>query len=108
MASRNINVNPKELTLNLGSVFVIAGEVVLALRFVLRLFGANSGNDFVSWVVEMSNPLLAPFRGIFPGAVFENQYVLEFSTLFAMLVYMVFGLFVMMVVERLAPGRASR
>jgi hypothetical protein len=93
------NVSPKEMTQNMAHVFVTVVEVVLGLRFILKLFGANSANGFVSWVYEMSSTLLAPFRGIFPVQVFENQYVLEFSTLFAMLVYMLFGLLVLMVID---------
>ena len=79
---------------NLLNLFVGAVELVLGLRFVLKLFGANASNGFVSWVYEMSDVLLSPFRGIFPAEVFENRYVLEFTTLFAMLMYAVLGLLI--------------
>jgi hypothetical protein len=82
----------RELAINLLNLFVGTVEVILGLRFLLKLFGANGGNGFVSWVYEMSGVLLDPFRGIFPVKVFENRYVVEFSTLFAMLMYAIIGL----------------
>jgi uncharacterized protein YggT (Ycf19 family) len=64
-------------------------EVFLGLRFILKIFGASTANGFVSWVYEMSDVLLEPFRDIFPIRVFENNNILEFSTIFAMLMYAV-------------------
>lgn len=103
-----INYNPKDMTMKVTHIFVSVVSAALGLRFVLKLFGANASNGFVSWVYEMSDVLLAPFRGIFPSHVFENQYVLEFSTLFALVVYMVFGLFVLMVIDWLVPAKVRR
>jgi YggT family protein len=77
---------------NLLNFFMAIVEGFLGLRFLLKLFGANANTGFVDWVYEMSDPLLAPFRGIFPAEVFENSYVIEFSTLFAMLMYAILGL----------------
>lgn len=39
--------------------------ILLALRFVLKLFGANSENSFVSFVYSVSGVLSAPFDSIF-------------------------------------------
>lgn len=99
----------KMLTVNLTNAFVGLVEVALGLRFVLKLFGADASNGFVSWVYSMSSVLLAPFRGIFPVQVFENKYVLEFSTLFAMLVYALIGLAIYMLIDVLtASAKASK
>lgn len=48
-------------------VYAIGGfvEAIVALRFVLRLIGANAGNAFVSWIYTWSTPFVAPFSGIF-------------------------------------------
>ncbi|HLD81595.1 MAG TPA: YggT family protein [Patescibacteria group bacterium] len=66
-------------------------EVFLSLRFVLKLFSANPQTPFVAWVYDTSQPLLKPFQGIFPSPVIEEGYVLEFTTLFALLVYAIFA-----------------
>jgi uncharacterized protein YggT (Ycf19 family) len=83
--------------------FVGLVELFLAFRFVLKLFGANAANGFVDWIYDMSDALLEPFRGIFPVRVFENAYVLEFSTLFAMLVYLIAGLLLLALIDTIVP-----
>ncbi len=95
-------------TTNLINVFVSTVLTVLGLRFILRLFGANDTAGFVSWVYEMSAVLLEPFRGIFPTQTFENQFVFEFSTLFAMIVYGLLGLLLTSAVNTLTPATTSK
>ena len=80
------------LATNLVYLFLTIVESFLGLRFVLKLFGANPNNAFVSWIYDMSGVLLEPFRGIFPAHVLQNRYVLEFSTLFAMMIYAIVAL----------------
>lgn len=95
----------REVAENLLNLFLTTVGAILSLRFILKLFGANTDSAFVNWVYEMSAVLLEPFRGIFPTQVFENQYVLEFSTLFAMLVYAVGGLLIMWLIAVAAPDQ---
>lgn len=93
----------KSIAVNLLNLFLVTVELILGLRFVLKLFGANASNGFVGWVYEMSGALLDPFRGIFTSKVFENQYVVEFSTLFAMVVYAIIGMMLMWLIGALTP-----
>ena len=74
-------------------------ELFLGLRFLLKLFGANSGNDFVNWIYETSGAVLDPFRGIFPTQVFKSTFVVEFSTLFAMIIYAIIAMLLIYVIE---------
>ncbi|MDB5186519.1 MAG: hypothetical protein JWL85_1042 [Candidatus Saccharibacteria bacterium] len=102
-------MNVRYITESLLSLFTAVVEGILALRFLLKLFGASEGAGFVKWVYEMSNPLLEPFRGIFPAGVFENKFVLEFSTLFAMVMYAVVALVLVWVISLVAvPVVAKR
>jgi YggT family protein len=39
-------------------------ELVLALRFVFLLLGANPDAQFVTWIYNLSIPFVAPFAGI--------------------------------------------
>lgn len=99
----------REIAERLTNLFVGAVEGFLALRFVLKLFGASATNGFVDWVYDMSAVLLAPFRSIFPTEVFDSQYVLEFNTLFAMLVYALLGLVVLAIIHTVtAPQKGKR
>ncbi|MEO8785086.1 MAG: hypothetical protein ABI221_02080 [Candidatus Saccharimonadales bacterium] len=64
--------------------------ILLALRFVLRLFGANSANGFVSFIYAVSGVLSAPFDSIFgvtKAASGNVSSVFEPSILVAIAVY---------------------
>jgi YGGT family len=61
-------------------------EVILLLRFLFRLLGANQGSSFVAFLYNLSHIFVVPFYGIFNDPTFGNS-ILEISTLIAMLVY---------------------
>ena len=63
-------------------------EFLLGIRLLLKLFGANAGAPFVRWIYDTTAPLLEPFRGAFSSPVLEGRYVLEFNTLFALIIYL--------------------
>lgn len=85
--------------------YIVLGivEAILGLRFILRLFGANSSNGFVSWIYDASQPIMEPFFNIFPNVRLEDGFVLELSTLFAMLVYGLIGYAIMALIDALTP-----
>ncbi len=62
-------------------------EFIIALRILLKLLGANPSTPFVNWVNEVSNSLIYPFQGIFPSPVLTGGFVLEMSSVIALLVY---------------------
>ena len=74
------------VTFLVNLVFTIV-EFFLAVRILLRLFGANPNTPFVKWVYDTSAPLLAPFAGIFPNTTIQGGFVLEIPSLFALLIY---------------------
>lgn len=77
---------------------------ILGLRFILKMFGANTGNDFVNWVYESSAEILGPFRNIFPSANLDG-FVIELSTIFALLVYSILGMFAFYLIDILTPEK---
>lgn len=77
-------------------------ELALALRLLLRFFGANPGTPFVSWIYDITSGLLAPFANMFPAPTLAGGYVLEFSTIFAMLLYALAGWLIMRLITLLA------
>jgi uncharacterized protein YggT (Ycf19 family) len=76
----------KGLILFLYGVLIIA-EVLLVMTFFLQLFNASESASFTQWVYRSSARVLAPFRGIFPTIEGQHGSVLDFSVLFAMLIY---------------------
>jgi hypothetical protein len=61
-------------------------EVILVLRFALKLFGANPVAGFTSFVYAMTGFLVAPFLSVFHVTQILGN-VFEWTTLLAMLVY---------------------
>ncbi len=68
-------------------------EILLVIRFLFRLFGASSSSTFVSWIYTNTQGLIHPFEGAFPTPVI-NGFVIEFSSLLALLVYGLVGYFI--------------
>lgn len=75
-------------------------QIILALRFILRLLGANPASGFTQFVYDISAPLMAPFVGIFGSSVTEGS-VVEWSVLVAMAVYALISYIVLQVVSLL-------
>ena len=62
-------------------------ELFLSLRLILKMFGANPGAPFVAWIYNSTAPLLHPFQGMFASPSLVEGFVIEFSTMFAMIAY---------------------
>lgn len=80
---------PSTASLIMYITYVIIGfiELLITLRIILKLFGANVGAPFVAWVYATTAPLLQPFIGMFPSPVLDGRFVIEFSALFALIIY---------------------
>jgi uncharacterized protein YggT (Ycf19 family) len=65
-------------------------DVLVAGRFLLKLFGASSQSSFVGFIYGVTSPLVAPFAGIFPNAGTTNN-VFEPAALVAIAVFALIG-----------------
>jgi len=76
-------------------------EVILLLRFGLKLLAANTGAGFTQIIYTISGVLIAPFQYVF-SAPSAGGSVVEFSTLLALFVYWViaWGIVKLIVVNR--------
>ncbi|MDR3583509.1 MAG: YggT family protein [Candidatus Pacebacteria bacterium] len=76
-----------------GLISLVMGviEIFLGLRFIFRLLDANPAAPFVGWLYETTRPLLNPFANIFPAPHLARGYVVEFSTLVALVIYLFAG-----------------
>lgn len=97
-----MEMKPDVFINNLVQWITAAVTSFLGLRFVLRLFNANITNDFVAWVYDNTRPLLEPFLSIFPNTRQEGGFSVEFSTLFAILIYAVFGYLILSLVASIS------
>lgn len=64
---------------------------LLGLRFIMKLFGANPSAPFADWIYGTTDSLLSPFRGIFTTPRLEGGIILELSTIFAIIIYLMVG-----------------
>lgn len=69
-------------------VWYIAGVIIvlLALRLLLFLLGANRDSGFVDFIYSISAVFAAPFSGIFPAPTY-GQFFFDTASLVAIVVY---------------------
>ncbi|MDA3840627.1 MAG: YggT family protein [Patescibacteria group bacterium] len=88
MDSSHSSSTTKSLYRGTQIVWYILGilEVLLAFRFVLKLFAANSSAIFSSFIYNVSYPFATPFLNVFSASRVGNN-IFEWTTILAMLVY---------------------
>lgn len=92
--STNSSEDTRLTLVNAAWWIVGALETLLAVRFVLKMLGANPNSGFVEFVYSLSSPFVAPFRGIFSTPKTEGDIttsVFETQVLVAMVVYLLVG-----------------
>ena len=80
-------------------------EILLGLRFVLKLIAANPNSGFATFIYGITAPFLAPFKALV-GTPTSGGTILEFTTFIAGAVYALFFWIVVRVV-RIASERPS-
>ncbi|MEP7003317.1 MAG: YggT family protein [Chloroflexota bacterium] len=89
-APRQVNVNASPyapvwtVTRVIVLVFTVL-EVLLLIRFVMKLLGANAGQALVAGLYGVTEPLVRPFQGIWPQTdtvVFDLPALLAIGFLF--------------------------
>lgn len=75
-------------------------EVLIAIRFVLKLFAANPSSAFVSFIYDNTQGLIHPFEGAFPTPALRGGFIIEFSSLLALVVYGVVAYLLILVFSR--------
>ncbi len=70
------------------AVYLVFGlvEILLVIRFLLRLLGANAQAEFARFIYGVTAGLVAPFVGLF-GTPSSDGSVLEVHTIVAIIVY---------------------
>jgi hypothetical protein len=87
-APDSTNQRLRRTTTTIRFVFIVI-EIVLLLRFFLKLVGANQASPFGVFLFGITDPLAAPFESLLHNPKIWSGEV-EFTTLLAMIVYPVF------------------
>ncbi|HEY8678510.1 MAG TPA: YggT family protein [Candidatus Dormibacteraeota bacterium] len=76
----------------IAAVWWVVGliDTLIAIRFLLKMFGANTGSAFVAFMYALTDPLVAPFHGIFNTAA-AGRSVFEPESIVAILIYSLIG-----------------
>src|SRR6266550_1178400 len=74
------------------AIYLLFGvlEVLIAIRFLLRVFGANPNAAFSSAILTIITPFVSPFVGVFPNAQASGA-VFEPASLLAIVIYALLG-----------------
>ena len=69
-------------------VYTIGGiiEALILIRLVLELLAANPNAGFTSLIYSITDPLVAPFQGVFPSPQTHGN-VLDLAAVLAIIVY---------------------
>ena len=102
-----MNYRLSHVTKGIVNLMLSLAVALLGMRFILKLFGANGSNEFVSWIYATSAEVLGPFRGVFPAQDVDG-FVVEFSTIFAVMVYLIIGMFALYIIELLTPRKQKK
>lgn len=68
-------------------------QVLILIRVVLRLLGANPQAPFARWLYGITNPFLRPFLPLLPSWQLWGNSVLELSSIIAVFIYGIFTAF---------------
>ncbi|OLC20736.1 MAG: hypothetical protein AUH33_03155 [Chloroflexi bacterium 13_1_40CM_68_21] len=112
-AASNVNVGPTTVattstvwtvTRVVTLVFTVL-EVLLLIRFILKLTGANANQPLVSGLYGVTEPLVRPFQGIFPEPA--GPPVLDLAALLAVVFFVLIAALVVALVRAITSARAS-
>jgi YggT family protein len=88
----------------LGLVGIL--EILLSLRFFLRLFGANQQNDFAQLINNLSEPFMVPFSTLFVNPTSgDRANTFDFNILIAIVVYSLLSYFAVSVIRFIFRSR---
>jgi hypothetical protein len=81
-------------------------EVLIGVRFVLLLFGANAAAGFVAFIYGFSQLFMAPFNAVFPTSTAAGA-TFEWSALVALAVYALIAWGIVALIGAVTPRRSS-
>jgi len=88
--------------------FIIGAiDIVIAARFLGKLFGASAQSAFVNLIYQVSGPMVAPFTGIF-GDTGTKTNTFETASLVALVVYAVVGWGLVVLIRIVTAPRGAK
>ena len=113
-SAANVNVGPTAVVARNDAVWAVTRivtllftvlEVLLLLRFVLKLTGANAQQPLVSGLYGITEPLVRPFQGIFPEPA--GPPALDLAALLAVAFFFLIAALIVAVVRAITSPRTT-
>jgi len=108
--TRQVNVNARPyapvwtITRVITLLFTVL-EILLLVRFMLKLLGANAGQALVAALYAITEPLTRPFQGIWPQA--STPVVFDLPALLAIVFLFLVAALVVALVRAIAGNRPA-
>ena len=110
-SSTNVNVSTEPADRSIWTanrvialVFTVL-EVLLLVRFTLKLLGANAEQALVSAIYGITEPLVAPFRGIFAQPA--GTPVVEIASLLSIVFFVLLAALIVAIVRAVTGKRTG-
>lgn len=89
-------------------IWFIAGviDVLVGLRFLLKLLGASTASSFVGLIYGLTAPLVGPFQNIFPVSG-SGTFIFEPASIVALIIYPLIALGAASLIRILSQRRAT-
>jgi hypothetical protein len=81
-------------------------DVLLIIRFLLKLLGGSTVSGFVRFMYDITQFLVAPFHGIFNSAV-QGRSILEPESLVAIAIYSLIGWGIVSLIRMMTRARGA-
>lgn len=91
VTERSYSASPLDIIKNIISFIFGILLVLLGIRFVLSILGANQSNGFANFIYNTTQPFTAPFRGLFNTQTVFGTARFEYEVLVGMVVYALLG-----------------
>ncbi|HZC04933.1 MAG TPA: YggT family protein [Ktedonobacterales bacterium] len=83
------------------------GIALIVIRIILKALAANPGAGFTSFLYSVTNPLVAPFQGIFATPQTSAGSVFELSSVIAIIVYALIAWALVRLIEIMGRRRTT-
>ena len=80
-------------------------EVLLLLRFILKVFGANANQPLITGLYRITEPLVRPFQGIFPEPA--GPPALDLAALLAVAFFFLVAALIVALVRAITANRGT-
>lgn len=88
-AEEPVATTPRDANIVARIIYFVGGLLILllALRFLFVLLGANPGNGIANFIYTVSHPFVTPFFGLFNYDQAFNGHRFEWATVVAIVIY---------------------